>query len=324
MTTTIPRADPDEYRAFVEGMAFSATSSHGRVRLTGSEHLDFLHRLSTNDALGCPVGKGLRTVFCDPKGRIVEVAELCRVEADETYAFVGRGGAVSLIEWLDRYHFSEQIEWQDETGQDSQIEVLGAQAATVCADILGLDVAKLPTFACLSRDGLKAMRIERGSHTAVRVWGADIDTVVARLTAAGALPMHHSTYEVLRVEWGVPASAELTLEHNPWEAGLGDAIRMNKGCYTGQEVVARLDTYKKVKQHLVGLRLDGPVAPGATVEVQGRGVGAITSVAESPTLGVIGLGYVRTAHCNADTPITVSADEHLPTSGRISQLPFPS
>jgi folate-binding protein YgfZ len=166
------------------------------------------------------------------------------------------------------------------------------------------------------------MRNEVGGHAAIRLWGTDIATVVAQLAAAGAMPLQHSTYEVLRVEWGVPARAELTLEHNPWEAGLGDAIHMNKGCYTGQEVVARLDTYKKVKQHLVGLLFDGPVKPGATIEVQGRAVGNITSVALSPTLGVIGLGYVRTAHCLADTPITIQ--EHLPVSGRISELPFPS
>ena len=99
----------------------------------------------------------------------------------------------------------------------------------------------------------------------------------------------------------------MTEDYNPWEAGLGRAIHMDKGCYIGQEVIARLDTYDKIKQHLVGLRLpagDLP-APGQPLRDDRREVGRITSTADSPTLGPIALAYVRRDACDAGTELAL-------------------
>jgi folate-binding protein YgfZ len=315
--------DPDQYRAVTKGAALFDVSSSGRLRLSGADHLDFLQRLSTNDTLGCAVGAGLRTVFCDPRGRIVEVAALCRMDADVTQAFIGPGRAPALMDWLDRFHFGERIEWLDETDAGGQIEVIGPLAAPICAGILGFDAQAAPTFSRLPHESLQAMRIDAGPHAGVRLWGDELEAAEAKLRAAGVVDAGDETRETLRVEWGEPAGAELTLEHNPWEAGLGDAIHMNKGCYTGQEVVARLDTYKKIKQHLVGLRLHAPVIAGATVEVQQRTVGNVTSVARSPDLGALALAYLRTAHCDPGTAVVVQTEGAEPVPAVVSQLPFP-
>ena len=315
--------DPDEYRAVSQGAALFDVSSGGRLRLSGADHLDFLQRLSTNDTVGCPVGAGLRTVFCDPRGRIVEVATLCRIDADVTQAFIGPGRAPDLLGWLDRFHFGECIEWQDETHWGRQIEIIGPLAARVSADVLNLEAEAAPTFSRLPHQALMAMRIDAGGHAGVRLWGNELEAVGEKLRAAGVVNVGDTTRETVRVEDGEPGEAELILEHNPWEAGLGEAIHMNKGCYTGQEVVARLDTYNKVKQHLVGLRLDAAVLAGAHVEVQQRSVGNVTSVARSPDLGCLALAYVRTAHCDPGTAVVVQTETADPVHAVVSQLPFP-
>jgi len=317
--TKIPGAI--EYLAANSGVGLVDTSDRGRLRFLGAEHLDFLQRLSTNDTLGCAVGAGLRTIFCDPRGRIVEVVELCRISAEQTAGFVAPGRATSLIDWLERYHFGELIESHDESEEGQQLEIIGARAAQMCADVLSIDAAGMPPFSLLPHASQLALRIDAGGHPGIRLWGTDLTSCRRDLIAAGAVPLGQETVEQLRVEWGVPGAAELTLEHNPWEAGLDDAIHMGKGCYTGQEIIARLDAYHKIKQRLVGLRLAEPVPAGATVVVAGNTVGRVTSVAQSFEFGPLAMAYVRTAHCQAGTEVVVHW-EHTPTQATVSHLPF--
>lgn len=303
-------------------------SASGRVLVRGAEHLDFVQRLSTNHVLACDLGQGLRTVFCDPRGRIIVLAELCRIEADSTVLFVGPGQAQALIAWFERYHFSERLEWQDVSDVTEQIDIVGPEAARLCHEQFGIDVnvaarfGLLPPAAGLPGDGLRAMRIDAGPHAGVRLWGPDLAATRKVLADAGAVPVDAETHEILRIEWGQAGATELTEEHNPWEAGLHDAIHMNKGCYTGQEVIARLDTYQKIKQHLVGLRLAEPTPVGATVSVEDRDVGVVTSVGLSPTLGTIALAYVRTAHCQPGTSVQVDDHNGARVSGTLQALPL--
>jgi len=104
--------------------------------------------------------------------------------------------------------------------------------------------------------------------------------------------------DAVRVRYGVAAyGQEMGDAYNPLEAGLIGSIDFGKGCYIGQEVIARLDTYHKVQRHLVMLRFapDAQVAEGMTLRHGERSVGVVTSMARIPTTGqVIGLGYVRT------------------------------
>ena len=105
------------------------------------------------------------------------------------------------------------------------------------------------------------------------------------------------TYNALRIEAGIPvAGLELTEEINPWEANLDFAISLDKGCYNGQEIVARLNTYQKIKKRLMGLRLESALENGPRVALksESRDAGVLTSSAISPRLGAIGLGFIRT------------------------------
>jgi folate-binding protein YgfZ len=113
---------------------------------------------------------------------------------------------------------------------------------------------------------------------------------------------------ILRVEAGLPdAGAELSEEYTPLEAGMERAVSGDKGCYPGQEVLARQVTYDKVTQRLVGLRLSEPVAPGRRLLVEGKPAGVVTSAAESPRFGAIALGVVKRPHYVAGTRLEVEA-----------------
>jgi folate-binding protein YgfZ len=300
------------------GAVLCDTSDDGHLLLRGDEHLDYLHRLSTNDTRTCAVGAGLRTVFCDSKGRIVDLARLCRRDATTTDLFVSPGRGPAMCEWLERFHFGEAIEWEEITSTRTQVDLVGPAVAAVAADVLGLDVAGFDDGDRVPHEALLALRLDAGGHAGLRLWG-ELHETVAALRRAGVAVADEATRQVLRLEFGQPGPAELTLEHNPWEAGLADAIHMNKGCYTGQEVIARLDTYDKVKQRLVGLRLSAPVTAGAPVLHDGRDVGGVTSVADSPALGAIALAYVRNVAVAPGTTVEVG---DAGVTATVSDLPF--
>ena len=118
---------------------------------------------------------------------------------------------------------------------------------------------------------------------------------------------------VARVEMGAPAyGKELSEDFNPLEANLLEYISFTKGCYVGQEVVARLKTYNKVQRQLVGLRwdFDSRAAPGSKLMLEGKQVGLVTSAAKSPRLDkVLGLGYVRTAQAQAGTVLSMDVGD---------------
>lgn len=132
------------------------------------------------------------------------------------------------------------------------------------------------------------------------------DVVAGLHEHAGTVPeMTDTVFEVLQIEAGQGApGAEWTEEHNPLEAGLVRIVSFNKGCYIGQEVVARLDSYNKVKQHLVGFIGEDPIPPGAEFSDEGRTTGRITRSTFSPELQqYIALGYIRTQYANPGTEV---------------------
>ena len=127
------------------------------------------------------------------------------------------------------------------------------------------------------------------------------------------------------MERGIPAfGKELGESYNPLEAGLMPLISFTKGCYIGQEVVARLNTYDKVQKSLVGLRWDGDSAgaSGTRLLLDGKQAGVMTTAAMSPRIaGVIGLGYVRKAHATPGSELLLESPDG-PTPVRVTTLPF--
>ena len=306
----------DGYRAANEAVAFVDRSAVGRLRVTGADTLDLLDRLSTNHLQDLAPGHGLYTVLTTNKGRIVD---LLFVLAQETHLLVltGPGTTLKVAEWIDFYTFTEDVSVEDVSGETAVLSLIGPKSAALLGDACGLNGIEAYESASVVLGGVEAavartdflklpsydLIVPTGGVDSVR------EAVLAAGTVHGLAEAGEEALELLRIEQGVPAQGkELTEDANPLEAGLIDYISFNKGCYIGQEVVARLNTYDKVQRALVGLSWDAADPPdeGAALFVDGKKVGVLTSAAACLRAGRgIGLGLVRNAHATSGVKLDI-------------------
>lgn len=299
-------------------------SHWSRIRLTGADRVRFLHNQTTNQIEQLTAGQGCSTVFVTSTGRTIDLATV--------YAFpealllvASPGMAQTLYDWMDRYiFFSDQVSLSDESDQTFLFTVLGEGADDVAGQLGAADLVGQPEFShqpLPAADGLTA-HIAVGSDLAIAgytVWGpkASAEAVWQALINAGASPGTADQWETLRIQQGRPLPGqELTDEDNPLEAGLWQSVSFEKGCYIGQETIARLNTYQGVKKRLWGITLTAPVAAGATITHDGAKIGRLTSVTETKS-GVLGLGYLRTKA--GGEGLVVDVDD---VAGKAIALPF--
>lgn len=315
-----------EYHAGHRAAALRDASHWSRLSFAGRDHLDFLHRMTTNHFNGLQPGAGLEAIFTDNRGRIIELGTFYRA-GDQTLAVLSPGGREKIPAWLDRYIFAEQIAIRDLTLELAMFELCGPQAASLVSQTLGKDLLAAADHHLLNTplaEGVWLARLDRFGHAGLRAIGPAPALFAwwEGLRAAGAQPMGEQAWEMLRVEAGLPLQGrELGEDHNPWEANLGRTVHMNKGCYIGQEVIARLDTYDKVKQRLVGLELPaGPLpASGSLLRAGNAEAGHLTSAAANPgRTGARGLAYVRREYWQPGTELRI---EGCPEPARVVQLP---
>ncbi|MEL6780631.1 MAG: glycine cleavage T C-terminal barrel domain-containing protein [Cyanobacteria bacterium J06597_16] len=272
----------------------------GRIRLTGADRVRFLHNQTTNNIEQLSAGRGCHTVFVTSTGRTIDLATVYAM-ADSLLVIVSPGMDQQLYDWMDRYiFFSDKVTLTNESEQTFMFTVLGDDSAGL-QESLGL--AEMPTQAfthqlfqiageeCLmstnSDLGLPGYTFIGPKAVAEPLWSA--------LTKVVTTPGTAEEWETLRVMQGRPMpSQELTEDENPLEAGLWHSISFEKGCYIGQETIARLNTYQGVKKRLWGFQLQKPVAPGAVIYVAETKVGNITSVTQTPDDTLFALGYLRT------------------------------
>lgn len=295
----------DDYHAARTSAALRDAQASFRLYMCGADHLDFLHRMTSNDFHNLQIGHGLETVFIEQRARILDLAT-CYRGPDATALILSPDSRTAIPAWLDRFIFAEALELADRTDETAMFELVGPHAAELVTRVLNADLATFQDHQLLDSQVADGLWLGRMAGPGLRAFGPSdvVKDLWQRLAAAGASPVGSATWEILRVEQGLPLlGRELTQNYNPWEAGLGRAIHLDKGCYIGQEVIARLDTYDKVKQHLVGLRLSTAKLPptGQPLRDDAREVGHITSAVHSPNLGPIALAYVRRSACAEGT-----------------------
>ena len=321
-----------EYRAALETAALYNHSTAGRLRAEGDDALDLLNRLSTNRVDNLPPGQGAPTILTSDRGRILD---LLLVVNTGPYALLltGPGSPPAVIAWLDKYTIMEDLTLTDITADTAQFTLCGPAASQLIA-AAGLadssQLAELEPYAALDANlaGQQAMLICRpiGDLPAwdLLLWdNSAAPAVWETLTAAGFIPMGPNAWDALLVSKGIPRSGrELGDDFNPLEAGLIGAIDFAKGCYIGQEVIARLDTYQKVQKQLALLRFPanaqaaagaGPTAAiqvveGAELTDGSRKVGQITSLIARPDTGELrALAYIRAAHAQPGKQLALAA-----------------
>ncbi|MCD5404317.1 MAG: folate-binding protein, partial [Dehalococcoidia bacterium] len=227
------------------------------------------------------------------------------------------GRQQTVIEWLDKYTIMEDLTIEDVTAETTMLALVGPDSGT----ILGLTTSHGPqdslTAHSVRLGGVDVLAVEQPLGTLSRYWlitSPDSATGLwQHLTEAGAVPLGATAMDAARVNFGVPEfGPELGEPYNPLEAGLIGSVDFAKGCYIGQEVIARLDSYKKVQKYLVSLIFDAyaTVSPGDELLQGGKQVGTVTSVAPEPSDGVLkGLGYVKAAAATLGANLEVAGSE---------------
>ena len=294
--------------------------------MTGSERTRWLDGMVSADiqALeGAGAGSASRALLLTHQGRIV--ADLRVLTREDAYLLeLARDVATPVVEHLDRYIIADDVTLTDVSPETARLAVEGPRSH----DVVGVEI---PPGGCAE--------VEVAGHaTLVADWSytggtgrqlflepAAVADVAAALREAGAgfglVEGDAAALECLRIEGGQPLQGhEIDDTVLPAEVRLDEAVSETKGCYTGQEVVARMRSRGAANHLLVGLRFDdGPPSPGTELAAEGRRAGELTSAVVSPHFGAIGLGYVKAALAEPGTE--VRAGDAVAT---VTDLPFGS
>lgn len=276
------------YQAAQTGLVWRDMSHFGRFRVSGKDAATLLHHLTTQDIKGQKVGETREAVLISSKARVLDWLTIERSNADEFFVVTSPNRRAMFAPHAQKFIlFRQDVKIEDVTESAPMWGAFGPEAQM-------LEGKKLPTRR-LPGGGFLVFEQPEG------------------------VACDNDTFNILRVESGIPvAGLELTEDVNPWEAGFEDAISLAKGCYNGQEVVARLHAYKKIKQGLFGLKLEKmPHTLPAQLTKEGRNAGFITSAVVSPRFGIIGLGFVRGDYQGIGEALTLEEQ-----TASVAPLPF--
>src|SRR4051812_41446623 len=278
------------YRIIDRECAILDRSERGKLALTGPEARQFLAGQVTNDVESLTPGHGVYAALLTHKGKML--GELRVLDhGDELWLDTERVALQTLFDTIRRFKLGHDVELHKRTVQQALLSLLGPRAR----EVAGADAAGLGTAEHDNARGELGVLVTTDLGVDVICAAEEADDVRARLQGAGAVPVTEADAEVRRVEGGRPRyGVDLDDSVIPQEAGLNErAVSFTKGCYVGQETVARLHYKGKPNRHLRGLRLAAPVAPGTPLRLGEREVGRLGSVVDSPRFGAIALAIVR-------------------------------
>jgi aminomethyltransferase len=284
-------------------------AGRGMLYLTGASRLDLINRMSTQAVAGLTSGQGAATVLTTDIGRIIDRIILYAT-SDGVYVLTGEGHGDALARYFRRnIFFNDDAQVADISAETAVWGVYGPRAGQMllAAGFPEVDVP-LHHWRPAQIDGARAY-VHRADPVAgdgyyVTANATGHEAARGALLAAGLTPIDETAYDYLRIEAGLPRfGRELTLDYIPLEAGLWDDVSFSKGCYVGQEIIARMESRGKLAKRLVRLRPAAPLAAGTEITSAGRPVGTITSAADGPA-GPLALGYVKTAVLDAGAELT--------------------
>jgi aminomethyltransferase len=280
------------------------------LKITGQTRLDLIDRMSTQRVNELKSGQGAATILTTDIGRIIDRLILYAT-SDIVYALTGENNADPIARYLMSYvFFNDDFHLQNISADTAVLAIYGPQAGAKVA-AAGFADGELPRHHWREAQiGGAAAYLHRtdavtGDGYFVTCQAADKETVTQALLATGLPVADEAAFDFLRIESALPRfGRELTSDYIPLEANLWDDVSFNKGCYIGQEIIARMESRGRLAKKLVRLQPAGAVEAGAAILAEGRKVGSITSAAVGPP-GPLALGYVKTAALNENTPLSV-------------------
>lgn len=306
-----------EYDALTGGCGLVDRSERGKLALTGGDAKGFLQGQVTNDVESLSPGEGCYAAFLTNKGKMR--GDLRILDRGEELALdCERIALQELFNLIRRFKIGYDVELHKRTLQRGLLSLVGPEARRVA----GAEDVPEAEHAHRAGDiaGIPVQLIATDLGVDVECDAGDTERLKAALAERGAEPVEEVVAEVVRIESGRPRyGVELDDSVIPQEAGLNDrAVSFTKGCYVGQETVARLFYRGKPNRHLRGLRLSAPVGPGAELRLGEKVVGTLASTVESPRHGPIGLALVRR---EAEPGATLQAGTGGATA-EVVELPF--
>ena len=305
------------------GAAIYDSSAWGKILVGDRDRLRFLHNQSTADFEKRQAGEVCDTVFVTSTARTIDLATGLILD-DEVLLVVSPNRREYLFNWLDKYiFFADRVTLKDVTASLASFTLMGAESAGIlerwgCPNLTELAQSSHQLYHV---DGIE-VRITIDTELGLPGYRLIVDrsqstALLQSLTNLGAVTLGEDAWECLRISQGRPKpDAELTEDYNPLEVGLWQTISFSKGCYIGQETIARLNTYKGVKQYLWGVKLAGAVAVGTAITVDGEKVGVLTSCSEIDE-EILGLGYVRSKAGGVGLKVMLGDVE-----GEVINIPF--
>lgn len=295
-----------EYEA-AKGAAVLLDRSHeGRILLSGADRLSLVNRMSSNDLAALAVHDGRATVFTDANARILFRAE-CFHRPEGLLLVSEPGQGASLASFLRRnIFFGDKVSVSDQSAATAQFALHGPRADEI-AFALDRDLDQLPNMG--SRDlgvsnhvvTLARRKPVCGGHWSLICTAEKAAAVHKQLLrvglARGLQPAGSLIYNVLRIRSGRAGGAELSADYIPLEVGLWDEISFSKGCYTGQEIIARMESRERLAKALVKVALSRRLAAPAQLYSGGRAVGRLTSSVEAPDGELFALAVVKLNCC---------------------------
>lgn len=297
-----------EINSLYTGVGLRDISNLGFFELRGNDVLDFLHRISTNSIKNIVKGEIAKTIFTTEKGRIIDTAVVLNLE-DYQILIGSREHHEKMMIWLNKYIISDDVKLNNINGKFTLLELLGPQTDSFMTLISGSIVNSLQpnSIKIINTEGIIFFLIKHYDYNGQLIYWILADPVYAqkliRYMVENKGPFDFNfigdeAYWHYRIEQGIPiAPSEINDDHNPHELGLMNLVSGEKGCYIGQEIIARLETYDKVQNYFCGFVFyENPIEHESILlfDEAGSEAGIITSSIFSNRFGKqLGLGFVK-------------------------------
>lgn len=302
-----------QYAALTEGVGLAVLPDRTLLAVTGPDRTTFLHAFTTNDIRRLTPGRGCEAFVTSHQGKTLgHVLVFC--ETEQLVLDTSPGQAGSLKAHFERFLITEEVAFTDQTGQRLDLLVAGPQAAALLGELCGTPPpAEMLGHRPATLDG-RPVSVRHVPYAGVDsffvvVAPPDREAVCGLLEGAGAVPCDSAALEACRIEAGFPLyGRDISADNLPQEVNRNAAaLSFTKGCYLGQETVARIDALGHVNRVLMGLRFEPQVQlhPGERLTAEGAEAATITSFAYSPRVkGVLALAYVRSRFARPGTRLS--------------------
>src|SRR5215213_2070359 len=306
-----------EYEVVRDGGAglIDLSTARGRIRVSGSEATMFLNGLITNDVKNLAENRWMPAVFPTVQGRLIGVVRVIRGSEPSFLIDTETATHEAVLKTVSRFTLAGDFKVSDITDETALLTLQGQGAAEILQKIFDQALSDLPQNGVVQITWQNVpVTVIRASHTGEDGFDMLLDSsrkaeIQQALEDASAQPIGEDTFEILRVEAGIPRFGPDMDETNVVpETNLDDAVSYTKGCYVGQEIIVRIKHRGHPAKKLTGLRFetDQQIEPGAVIlSNENQEIGRVTSAVVSPKLGSIGLGYIRYEHLVEGTRVVV-------------------